>query len=400
MPARAERWLLPAILLGAVGGIAAGAIIGPPMTAVGFIATLFLNALKMTIVPLVFAAIVSSVCSLGDVRHLGRLGGAALAYYTLTTGIAVGIGLFAVNLLTPGAGINIDAPASMAMPEAASVADILLNIVPDNVLRAAVELSLIQLIFFALLFGAALTTIGERGHTVVAFFDAINQTMMRIVEWIMWFAPLRIFALIAARIGEAGGGAAVMAELTAVGRYVMTVLLGLLAHGLVLIGLLMLFARRGLGYLQSMLRALVTAFGTASSSATLPLTLECATEAGVRRKTAQFVLPLGATVNMDGTALYEAVAVMFIAQAYGIDLSATEQAIVFVTATLAAVGAAGIPQAGLVTMLIVLEAVGLPSEGIGLLLAVDWLLDRFRTTVNVWGDSVGAAVLDRLDRNR
>ena len=182
----------------------------------------------------------------------------------------------------------------------------------------------------------------------------------------------------------------------AVGWHVVTVLSGLAVHFVVLLAILMLVARRGLDYLVNMLRALLTAFGTASSSATLPLTMECARENKINPRAVQFVLPLGATVNMDGTALYEAAAVMFIAQAYGIDLGLGQQVIIFLTATLAAIGAAGIPEAGLVTMVIVLKAVGLPLEGTGLLLAVDWFLDRFRTSINVWGDAVGAAVLHRL----
>jgi len=190
----------------------------------------------------------------------------------------------------------------------------------------------------------------------------------------------------------------------AVGLHVVTVLSGLALHFLVLCLILFFLGGRGLDYLVGMLRALFTAFGTASSSATLPLTMECARENRVDDRAVRFVLPLGSTVNMDGTALYEAAAVMFIAQAYGIELSVGQQAIVFVTATLAAIGAAGIPEAGLVTMIIVLNAVGLPLEGIGLLLAVDWFLDRFRTSVNVWGDAVGAAVIGRLmhwhDRRR
>ncbi|MCK5498020.1 MAG: cation:dicarboxylase symporter family transporter, partial [Gammaproteobacteria bacterium] len=173
-------------------------------------------------------------------------------------------------------------------------------------------------------------------------------------------------------------------------------ILGLFIHFLMLIGILKLFSNYGITYLKQMMRALITAFGTASSSATLPLTMECAIEAGVEKRAVKFVLPLGATINMDGTALYEAVAVMFIAQAYGIHMGLTEQVIIFITATLAAIGAAGIPQAGLVTMVIVLTAVNLPLEGIGLLLAVDWFLDRFRTMVNVWGDSAGAAVIERV----
>jgi Na+/H+-dicarboxylate symporter len=220
--------------------------------------------------------------------------------------------------------------------------------------------------------------------------------MMKLVIWIMHFAPIGIFALIAARLGSAGGGEQFMAEIIAVGLHVVTVLTGLLIHAIVLLLILFFIANRGIDYLLGMARALVTSFGTASSSATLPLTMECARENQVNPKAVKFVLPLGATINMDGTALYEAAAVLFIAQAYGIELSLMQQGIVFITATLAAIGAAGIPEAGLVTMVIVLTAVGLPLEGIALLLAVDWFLDRFRTTVNVWGDSVGAAVIDRL----
>ena len=182
------------------------------------------------------------------------------------------------------------------------------------------------------------------------------------------------------------------------GWYVATVLSGLAVHFLVLLTILALVAGRGPAYLVTMLRALLTAFGTASSSATLPVTMECARENKVDDRAIRFVLPLGSTVNMDGTALYEAVAAIFIAQAYGIDLSIGQQALVFVTATLAAIGAAGIPEAGLATMIIVLNAVGLPLEGIALLLSVDWFLDRFRTTINVWGDAVGAAVIDRFLR--
>jgi Na+/H+-dicarboxylate symporter len=184
--------------------------------------------------------------------------------------------------------------------------------------------------------------------------------------------------------------------LLAVGSYCFTVILGLTLHFILLFIILIIFSNRGRDYLIKLLRALFTAFGTASSSATLPLTMECALEAGVDKRSVKFVLPIGATVNMDGTALYESVAVMYIAQAYGIEMGLADQAIIFITATLAAIGAAGIPQAGLVTMLIVLNAVHLPVEGIGMILAVDWFLDRFRTTVNVWGDSVGAAVIEPL----
>ncbi|MEJ2095438.1 MAG: dicarboxylate/amino acid:cation symporter, partial [Gammaproteobacteria bacterium] len=274
--------------------------------------------------------------------------------------------------------------------------DIIQQLVTPNLFTAAAETDLLPLIVFCLIFAAALTTVGPRGKPVISFFEGLNEVMMKIVLWIMILAPVGIFAMVAARLGQAGGGEAFWQEVIQVGKYILTVSLGLTIHFCVLLTLLLVFSKRGFTYLVDMSRALVTAFGTSSSSATLPLTMECAIEGGVDKRSVRFVLPLGATVNMDGTALYEAVAVMFIAQAYGIPMGLYEQAIIFITATLAAIGAAGIPQAGLVTMIIVLTAVGLPLEGIGILLAVDWFLDRMRTLVNVWGDSTGAAIMERF----
>jgi Na+/H+-dicarboxylate symporter len=222
---------------------------------------------------------------------------------------------------------------------------------------------------------------------------------MKMVRLVMWFAPVGIFGLVAYNIANKGGGQAFGSELAKLSKYVGTVSVGLLVHAIVLCMILWLLGRRNpFRYFLGVLRALLTALTTSSSSATLPITIECVEEQGVSQKAAGFVLPLGATVNMDGTALYEAVAAIFIAQSVGVPLDLGAMVVIFLTATLAAIGAAGIPQAGLVTMVIVLRAVGLPLEGIGLILAVDWLLDRFRTTVNVWGDSVGAGVIDRLVR--
>jgi Na+/H+-dicarboxylate symporter len=304
-----------------------------------------------------------------------------------------------VNWIQPGAGVQLSeasVPEHILEKQGTGISDIFLSLISPNLVSAASQIQVLPIIVFAILFAMALTTVGEKGKLVFALFDGINEAMMKLVIWIMHLAPVGIFALIAARLGSVGGGEQFMAEIKAVGLHVVTVLTGLFIHALVLIAIMLFIARRGLDYLVGMARALVTAFGTASSSATLPLTMECARQNRVDPKAVKFVLPLGATINMDGTALYEAAAVMFIAQAYGYDLSLAQQAIVFITATLAAIGAAGIPEAGLVTMVIVLTAVGLPLEGIALLLAVDWFLDRFRTTVNVWGDCVGAAVVDRL----
>lgn len=367
------------------------------MVSVIWIGDLFLDTLKMMIIPLIVAAVISGVTSLGDIRKLGKVGGATLLYYASTTACAVLIGLFVVNLVQPGIGIEKPSdvlPETITDREGTGFVDIIQSLIEPNIISAAADTKLLPIIVFCLLFAAALTTIGEKNITIIKFFDGLNEVMMKLVIWIMVFAPIGIFALIAGQIGKAGGGLAIKDELLAVGSYCFTVILGLSLHFILLFIILIIFSKRGKEYLLKLLRALFTAFGTASSSATLPLTMECAIEAGIDKRSVKFVLPIGATVNMDGTALYESVAVMYIAQAYGIPMGLGEQAIIFITATLAAIGAAGIPQAGLVTMLIVLNAVNLPTEGIGMILAVDWFLDRFRTTVNVWGDSVGTAVIE------
>jgi len=386
------------IIAGVVLGVFTGWYFGPAMTGFGWFGTLFLDALKMLIVPLIFAAVISGVASLGDIRKLGRLGGATVLYFVVTTGIAVLIGLVLVNLIQPGHGVTLGgatAGAHVNTLKCASGTDILHTLIQPNLVQSAADGQLLPLIVFAILLSAALTTLGDVGEHVIAFFNGINEAMMKLVTWLMYLAPIGIFSLIAARLGQAGGGDAVLDELRAVALYVVTVLGGLGVHFVMLVLILLFVARRPISYLLGLLRALLTAFGTASSSATLPLTMECAREEGVDRRAVRFVLPLGATVNMNGTALYEACAAMFIAQAYGYDLSLGQQIVVFVTATLAAIGAAGIPEAGLVTLLIVLKSVGLPTEGVALILAVDWFLDRFRTSINVWGDAVGAAVVHR-----
>ena len=391
--------LLILIILSAISGVLFGWFFGDLSLQIGWLGDLFLNALKMVIIPLIVASVISGIGALGDIRKLGRLGGSTLLYYALTTATAVFIGLVVVNIIQPGAGIELgDAkvPERILEKQGTGASDIVMSLISPNLFASATEMQLLPLIVFAILFAMALTTIGERSKPVFAVFDGINEAMMKLVIWIMYFAPIGIFALIAARLGLAGGGDALFREIQAVGWHVVTVLTGLFIHFCFLLLLLQLIAGKGFSYLLGMSRALVTGFGTASSTATLPLTMENARENKVSDKAIKFVLPLGSTVNMDGTALYEAAAVLFIAQAYGIDLTMTQQIIVFITATLAAIGAAGIPEAGLVTMVIVLSAVGLPLDGIALLLAVDWFLDRFRTVVNIWGDSVGAKVIDTL----
>ena len=395
-----NNWLLWALLTAAIAGIFCGWFFGHSMLAIEWVGELFLDALKMVIIPLIVAAVISGIASLGGASGgLKRLGGFTVLYYFCTTAIAVLLGLIIVNIIQPGSGIT---EVSQVVPDRVSgkedtgMVEIIRSLIGDNIVASAAETKLLEVIVFSILFGAALTTIGERGRPMVAFFEGMNDVMIKIVVWIMYFAPIGIFALVSSKLGDSGGGEHFWREILGVGKYMLTVIVGLTLHFFVLMTILIVVSRRGRQFIATMSKALITAFGTASSTATLPLTIECALEANVDKRAAKFVLPLGSTVNMDGTALYEAVAVMFIAQAYGIHMAPMDQVLIFITATLAAIGAAGIPEAGLVTMVIVLTAVGLPMEGIGLLLAVDWFLDRLRTTVNVWGDSVGSTVIEKI----
>ncbi len=370
-----------------------------------FLGDFFLLALKMVIVPLVFASVVMGITHLGDVRKIGGIGLRTLLYYGITTGLAVALGIILVVLIQPGAGMGDvltgtldDAMRSnLAAKQDIHVTDLFLSLLHPNLIEAFAQGKMLPIIVFSLVFGAILTTLGEKGAAVMAFFDGLNDAMMKMVALIMWLAPIGIFGLVVAKFGVASmqeGGLAKMIE--GLWKYSLTVVGAITIHGLITLPALLFFLtrRNPLKFAFDLVPALLTAWSTASSSATLPLTIECAVDrAKLDKKASGFVLPLGATINMDGTALYEAVAAVFIAQAYGIDLGLGQLVLVFITATLAGIGAAGIPQAGLVMMVIVLKAVNLPIEGIGLILAVDWLLDRFRTTLNVWGDTVGAAYI-------
>ena len=398
-----KNGLLYLMVAGIVLGIFSGWMFGSKMLVVEWIGEMFLDALKMLVVPLIISSMIVGIAGLGDIRKVGKTGLIALGYFMATTCIAAIIGLVMVNIIEPGAAVEMtveQVPEKVAGKESVGVTDILKSFVSPNLVESMVNMDILPLIVFSLIFGGVLTTLGEPGKRAIDFFDTVNAAVMKIVHLLMYFAPIGVFALIASKLGAAGGGDLFLAELAKIGKYATTVISALLIHGLVVLPtVLYLTTRRNPAtYFKNVTGALTTAFSTASSSATLPITIECAEENNrVSRKASLFVLPLGATVNMDGTALYESVAALFIAQMLGIELSFGEQMIVFLTATLAAVGAAGIPEAGLVTMVMVLQSVGLPLEGIGMLLSIDWFLDRCRTTVNVWGDSIGAAVVDTLE---
>ena len=371
---------------------------------------IFLNLLTMMVVPLVMASVMSGIIGLGDIRKLGRPGGLAVTYYLMTTVLAVIVGLLMVNFIQPGVGVDqttLDAglaegQVSTAGREDADLGTILRGLVlmlfTDNLIESAAKTSLLPLILFSIIFAGMLTTMGTRVQALTEIIVQVNEALLSFILLLMKLAPFGIFCLVTARFGEAQAGGNLGAVLQQTGAYFGTVLAGLGVHAFITLPLILwIFTRRNpFRFMYQMSQALLTAFSTASSTATLPITMNCAVEkAKVSKQSSDFVLPLGATINMDGTALYEAAAAIFIAQAIGFELTITSQLVIAVTATMAAIGAAGIPEAGLVTMVIVLNAVGLPVEYIGLILSVDWLLDRFRTAVNVFGDSLGSAVVEK-----
>ncbi len=389
--------LLIAIVAGAIGGVVAGAWFGPAMAGWAWIGDLFLDALKMTILPLVATAIISGIAPLGAAHSVGRAGGITGVFIILSTLLATTTGVVLAGIVHPGAGVA-ELPAGATAAVAAGetgIADIVRTVVKPNLVQAAAEGEILPILLFALLLALALAAGGPRARPVLDIVEVLNEALMRVIHWILYLAPLGIFALLAARFG-ALGGEGFWREMTSVGKYVLTVIAGLGVHSLWLGMLVGVAGFAPLHYAAHFARALVTAFGTGSSAATLPVAMECAEEAGVAPATVKFVLPLGTALNRNGTALYQAVAAMFIAQAYGIELSLAQQGVVVITAALAGIATAGVPQHGLVNMVIVLSAVQLPAEGIGLILAVDWFLDRCRTVINVWGNGVGTAAVHRF----
>jgi len=394
--------LLYLMLIGISMGGVCGWVFGKEMLIVDWIGEMFLDTLKMLVIPLIVSSMIVGITGLGDIRKVGKAGTITLVYFLSTSGIAVIAGIIVVNIMQPGLGVELttDIPEKVAGKESIGITDILESFVTPNLFQSMAKMEILPIIMFSLVFGGVLTTLGEKGKLVISVFDGINIAIMKIVHLVMYFAPLGVFALVSSKLGAAGGGDLFLAELLKIGKFAVTVILGLMIHALITLPAILYFVAKQnpLTYFKNMSAALTTALSTASSAATLPVTIECVEEENkISRRTTLFVIPLGATVNMNGTALYESIAAIFIAQMVGIPLGLGDQVLIFLTATLAAIGAAGIPEAGLVTMVIVLQAVGLPLEGIGMLLSIDWFLDRLRTSVNVWGDSIGAAVVDRLE---
>jgi len=388
------------ILIALVMAIFFGIYFSDYVVYVSWMGTIFLRALQMIIMPLVLSSMICGVANIGDAQNLGRIGLKTMLFYVITTLIAILTGLVLVNFFEPGVGADLNLIETAEIPATSgSLGKILIDIIPENVFAVmSVNRQLLSVILFALLFGFFIIKVPAQPRKLLTdFFNAVFEVMMKITFFIIRFTPFGIFGLVADKIAPHKDVAALFQSL---GVYMLVVLIGLVIQGVIFLPLILRFIGKvnPLKHFNAVKTALLTAFSTSSSNATLPLTMESIeVNAGVSNKISSFTLPLGATVNMNGTALYECVAVIFIAQAYGIPLSFGQQLIIVMTSLLAAIGAAGVPMAGLVMMSIILSAAGLPLEGVGLILAVDRILDMFRTTINVWGDTCAAVVIAKSE---
>ncbi len=376
----------------------------------GYIGKLFLNALKMIIVPLITSSIIVGVAGIGSGGNLGALGGKTLIFYAATTLAAILVGLFVINAIGPGYNADgepareelaftataEEVAAKVGDKDAGDVAEIFLRMIPENVVLAAAEGQMLGLIFFAILFGYFMTHLPhDFAEPLFKFWNGVFHVMMKMTEWIMKFAPIGVFGLVGGVIAEAGLKAAGPLAVFAI-----AVLVALALHALVTLPLLLRFVGR-VNPVKTIIgasQAMLTAFSTASSSATLPVTIECVEDKiGVSNKISSFVLPLGATVNMNGTALYECAAALFLAQAYGLELTFGVQFTIVTIALMTSIGVAGVPSASLVAIAIILGAIGLPVEAIGVLMVFDRILDMCRTSINIWGDICCATIIARLE---
>lgn len=347
----------------------------------------FTSAIKMMVVPLVFVSLICGTASMGDIKKLGRIGGKTMLFYLGTTAIAIITALFLGSILKPGAGLDMSNMISgeVIIGESKSLVDIILNIIPSNPIQSLANGEMLQVIFFALLTGVALNLVGENAKPIKVIFESANELCMKMVNIIMLFAPYGVFGLVSTTFATVGNNAII-----ALLKYIVIVLLGMFIHVTVVYGgLFKLFTKQSINpFLKKFTRVAAVTFSTASSNASVPVSLEIMEELGVGKTTRSFTIPMGATINMDGTAIMQGVAALFIAQIYGVDLGINDMITIILTATLASIGTAGVPGVGMIMLSMVLTSVGLPLEGIGLIMGVERIIDMFRTTVNVMGDNI------------
>lgn len=386
------------ILIGLVLGIFVGLGLGAEgaKTADLWIApfgSAFLGLIRMIIVPLVLSSLVVGAASVGDIRKVGRMGGKTFCLYLLTTAVAIALGLMLGTVMQPGVGISMAAAQAAKAATSPSIVTVILGLIPSNPMDALLKGDMLKIIVFALFLGIGSVAVGERAKPLVNFFDALAEVMYKIVHWIMILAPIGVFALIVPVVAK--NGPSVLLPLA---KVIFAVYLGCaLQIVLVYFPLVKSVGINPIEFLKKAAPAQLVAFSTCSSGGTLPVSMACADDMGVDRRVSSFVLPLGATINMDGTALYQGVCALFIAQVYGIDLTASQYVMIILSGTLASIGTAGVPGAGLIMLTLVLQTVGLPLEGLALVAGIDRILDMPRTAVNITGDIAVSAVVGKSE---
>jgi Na+/H+-dicarboxylate symporter len=388
------------ILIALLLAVLFGAIFPNQVKYVSWMGDIFMRALKMLIIPLILSSIISGVTNIGSAEHLGRLTIKTFSYYVITSTLAILTGLFLVNTIVPGTGTDMGLMQGVDNLNVTkeSLGQTLIHIVPTNIFKAFVDNKMLSIIFFAILFGFFINQVDSKhSNFLKELFNSIFEVMMKITLFVIKFTPLGVFGIVALQISTSPD---LIQLAIGLGKFMITVIAALGIHSFITLPLITKFIGKvnPIKHLKNMSTPLLTAFSTSSSNATLPLTMEAVeNNSGVSNKITSFTLPLGATINMDGTALYECIAAMFIAQAYGVELSILQQFIVVMTALLTSIGAAGIPMASLVMITVILTQVGLPLEGVGLILAVDRPLDMLRTATNVWSDSCGATIIAKSE---
>jgi proton glutamate symport protein len=386
------------ILISMVLGILAGFLFKEQVNKFYFLGDLFIRLLRMVIVPLLFSSLVVAITSIGNIRKLGALGAKTISLFITTTLFASTIGLFFVNIISPGSNSHIllgEHATKIPTLETFSLSELLQELIPANALSAMTNDKMLGVIFFSILLGAVMTVLGNKAALVTKTIESLNEIMLKMTSWIMKLAPIGVFALIAGIIANTGAKA-----IKPLSLYIITIIISLGVHTLiVLFSLLKIYGGYNpLRFVKQVFPAIATGFSTASSIATLPVTIECLSKrVGVSRKVTGFVSSLGATMNMNGTAAFQTIAAVFIAQAYGIELTITQQIMIILTATLASIGAAGIPSGSLITIAIILKSINVPLEGIGLIIVVDRIIDMCRTSINVFGDTCAATIIAKQE---
>ena len=397
-----QKHITGAIFTGLILGILTGLLLAdrftPILTVTGVIGGIYMNALNMMIFPMVFCSIVMGICSIGNAKTTGKITGYSMIFFLCTTAIASAVGIIIPRLIRLGKGVHFEmATSDIQATEMTSILDTIKNLIPSNPVKAFAEGNMLQVLVFAVVVGFTLIAVGEKGQPLLNVIDSLNEVCLKVISTVMYFTPIGVFCLMTNVV--AVNGADIIGKLALI---IGVAYIGYIIHVVVVYGLSVKFLAKmsPLAFFKGIAPAMITAFTTTSSNATLPVNIECCNKMGAEPEISSFVLPLGATINMDGTAIYQAVCAVFIACCYGVQLTLGDMAMIVLTATLASVGTAGVSGAGMIMLAMVLTQVGLPVEGIAIIAGVDKIFDMGRTTLNITGDATCALFISRLEREK